>query len=103
MASYDLSKAAEDDLKQIAIYTGSKWGVQQALRYGAILDDHLESVGNGNARTRLFLQHRPELRISRIEHHYVFHLEQESQRRLIIAVLHESTDLLARLRSRLEL
>ena len=102
MPGYELAGAAEKDLKSIALYTISEWGSQQALRYGALLDAHFEAIANGKARTRTFLPNRPELRVSRVKHHYVFHLEQEGQRPLILAVFHENMDLMTRLRGRLD-
>jgi toxin ParE1/3/4 len=102
MPNYELAEAAEDDLKGIALYTVSKWGSNQASRYAALLDAHFEVIGKGEARTRVFLPHRPELRVSRVEHHYVFHLERRNQYPLILAVFHEQMDLMARLRDRLE-
>jgi len=101
MPNYELAEAAEADLKGIALYTISKWEPRQAARYAAVLDSHFEAIGNGRARTRTFLQHRPELRLSRVEHHYVFHLEREKRYPLILAVFHESMDLMTRLRDRL--
>src|SRR5690242_18739465 len=101
MASYELAEAAEEDLRSIALYTLSKWGSRQATRYGAILDAHFEAIGKGKARARIFLRHRPELRVSRIGHHYVFHLDRERQCPLILAVFHENMDLMTRLRARL--
>ena len=101
MANYELAEAAEADLKSIAFYTSSKWGAKQAARYGTVLDAHFEAIGNGEARTRIFLKHRPELRVSRVEHHYVFHLDREKQCPLILAVFHEKMDLMTRLRTRM--
>ncbi len=101
MPNYELTEAADEDLKGIALYTLSKWGPEQAARYGAALDAHFAAIGNGKARSRIFLQHRPELRVSRVEHHYVFYLERERQRPLILAVFHEHMDLMTRLRDRL--
>ncbi len=101
MPSYELTEAAEEDLKGIAHYTLAKWGPKQATRYGAVLDAHLEAIGKGKARTRVFLQHRPELRVSRVEHHYVFYQERKKQRPLVLAVFHEHMDLMSRLRGRL--
>ena len=63
MANYELAEAAEADLRGIALYTISKWGSKQAARYGAILHAHFEAIGNGKTRTRIFLRHRPELRV----------------------------------------
>ena len=101
MPNYELAEAADEDLRSIALYTISKWGAKQATRYGAILDAHLQAIGDGKARTRIFLQHRPELRVSRVGHHYVFHLVRERQCPLILAVFHENMDLLAHLAERL--
>ena len=99
--NYELAEAAEADLQSIALYTISKWGSKQAARYGIILDSPFEAIGTGRARSRVFLPHRPELRISHVEHHYVFYLDREKQCRLILAVLHEYMDLMTRLRARL--
>ena len=101
MANYELAEAAEADLRSIALYTISRWGSKQAARYGAILHAHFEAIGNGKTRTRIFLRHRPELRVSRIDHHYVFHLNREKQCPIILAVFYESMDLMSRLRARL--
>ena len=102
MPNYELAEAAEEDLRNIAQYTISQWGAKQTVHYGSWLDAHFEAIGNGKAKTRIFLPHRPELRVSRIEHHYVFHLERQKQRPLILAVFHENMDLMTRLRHRLE-
>jgi plasmid stabilization system protein ParE len=102
MPNYELADAVEDDLRSIARYTVSEWGAKQAVRYGALLDAHFEAIGNGKARTRIFLPHRPELRVSRVEHHYVFQLVRQQQKPLILAVFHENMDLMTRLRNRLE-
>lgn len=102
MPHFELTAAAEEDLKTIALYSISKWGTAQASRYGAVLDSHFEAIGKGEARTRVFLPHRPELRVSRVEHHYVFHLERGKERPLILAVFHEQMDLMTRLRNRLK-
>lgn len=102
LPDYDLAEAAEEDLRNISLYTISKWGMKQAARYAAKLDTHFEAIGHGKAKSRSFLRHRPELRVSRVEHHFIFHLERKSRRPLILAVFHENMDLMSRLRSRLD-
>jgi plasmid stabilization system protein ParE len=102
MPKCELAEAAEADLESIAFYTLSKWGEKQAARYGAVLDAHFEAIAGGKARTRIFIRHRPELRVSRVGHHYVFHLEREQRCPLILAVFHENMDLMTRLHDRLE-
>jgi plasmid stabilization system protein ParE len=102
MPVYELTEAADADIQAIARYTVLTWGMAQARRYGAILESHLRAIGHQTARTKPFLKHRPKLRVSRIEHHYVFHLVREKQCPLILAVLHENMDLMNRLRNRLD-
>jgi toxin ParE1/3/4 len=101
MPDYELAEAAEEDLKGIALYTISKWGSNQAARYGRLLDAHFAAIGKGKVKSRIFLTHRPELQVSRIEHHYVFHLDRGDERPLILAIFHEHMDLMARLHDRL--
>lgn len=102
MPVYELTEAADADIQAIARYTVTTWGIAQARRYEAILERHFQAIGREKARTRGFLKHRPELRVSRIEHHFVFHLVREKKCPLILAVLHEKMDLMNRLRSRLD-
>jgi plasmid stabilization system protein ParE len=101
MAVYELSEAADGDLQAIARYTAETWGVEPARHYGELVENHFQAIGCHKARTRGFLKHRPELRVSRVEHHFVFHLVRENQSPLILAVLHEKMDLMSRLRNRL--
>ena len=102
MPAYELAEGADADLLAIASYTISMWGIEQAHRYEALLENHFKAIGRQKARTRIFLKHRPELLVSRLEHHYVFHIVREKQCPLILAVLHENMDLMNRLRARLD-
>jgi plasmid stabilization system protein ParE len=99
---YELTEEADADIQAIARYTVSMWGIEQARRYEALLERHLRAIGRQKARTRVFLNHRPELLVSRIEHHYVFHEVRKNQCPLILAVLHKNMDLINRLRTRLD-
>ncbi len=102
MADYELTEAADADLLAIARYTAATWGIEQARSYEALLENHFQAIGRRKARTRVFLKNRPELLVSRIEHHYVFHLVRENQCPLVLAILHKNMDLMRRLRSRLD-
>ena len=101
MPKYELTEGAAQDLQAIAHYTIQTWGMDQADRYGAQIENHLEAIASDKARARTFLKHRPELLVSRCEHHCVFHLARKGQPPLILAVLHEKMDLMRRLRARL--
>jgi toxin ParE1/3/4 len=103
MAAYELAPAADRDLQEIAWYTIETWGVAQARRYEAQLKRHLAAIGKGKVRARVLLKHRPNLLVSRCQHHYIFYLSRERRRPLIIGVFHESMDLLSRVRKRLKI
>lgn len=102
MASYEITQGADADLAGIARYTIDTWGIDQALKYGNALERHFEAIGKKPGTGKAFLLHRPELRVTRCEHHYVFHLIRPKQPPLILAVLHERMDLMTRLRHRIE-
>ncbi len=100
MVGYELTKAAEDDLQGVAAYTLEKWGAEQVQRYAGLLEKHFAAIGQGNVTTRTFLKRRPEILVTRCEHHYVFHLVRKKKLPLILAVFHENMDLMVRLRAR---
>lgn len=102
MAEYELAPAAALDLLDIARYTLETWGLEQAERYESLLESHFQDLARGEARTKVPIDSRPELTSSRCEHHYVFALVRDGLPPLIVAVLHEKMDLMARLRDRLE-
>ena len=101
MLAYELTEAADADLQEIARYTVTTWGMEQARRYEMLLKNHFEAIGQQTANARAFLDRRPELLVSRVEHHFVFHLNRENECPLILAVFHEKMDLMNRLRKRL--
>ncbi len=103
MSDYELAPGAELDLLDIALYTIKKWGVKQADRYEAALEDHFIAIGQSEAHTRVVFEHWPELQLSRCEHHYTFSLQRADAPPLILAIFHEKMDLMARLRERLDL
>ena len=100
MAEYELAPAAERDLLEIARYTIETWGNEQATRYEAALEAHFQALGRGEVWTSAPLAHRPELIASRCEHHYVFAMRRDGTGPLVLAVLHESMDLMKRLQER---
>jgi len=102
MADYQLTPEADGDVLEIALYTISAWGEEQADRYEGKLRRCFEAIADGTARSREILKGRPELLVVRCEHHYVFYRRRRGQAPLIIAVLHESMDLMRRLSGRLD-
>ncbi len=102
MAGYALTLDAERDLLSIAIYTIETWGCEQADAYESNLECCFQAIGRGEARTSSPFPDRPELQVTRCRHHHVFSLHEGSAAVLIVAVLHEKMDLMARLRERLD-
>ena len=100
MKSYDLTLAAEGDLRGIGRYTYETWGLDQAETYFDRIEACCEAVGDGRARSKSFDELPGDVRIHRCEHHYIVWLEGE--RPVIIAILHERMDCLRQLRGRLQ-
>lgn len=82
MANYVLEDEAENDLLEIGRYTTRTWDVDQAVRYLSRFDDHFESLARNDAQEKA--------------------VRQEDGDVLILAVLHENMDLIARFRERLD-
>ena len=101
MLPYELTPAAEADLRDIARYTLRQWGERQAQRYVRLLEAGSRRIAEGRAVSKTFLERYPQVWVTRCEHHYMFYLHPEGQKPRILAVLHENMDLLARLGERL--
>ena len=101
MIPYDITPAAEADLREIARYTSRQWGQAQSRRYARTLASCFQKIAAGEVVQRSFSDHFPELLAMRCERHLIFYLHPEGQKPQMIAVLHERMDLIARLRGRL--
>lgn len=84
-----------------ASYTARTWGLKQAEKYLFALESHFEAICVGTVPTRQPLPHRPEFFSSRCQHHCVFFTREDDGSVIILAILHENMDLIARLRERL--
>jgi toxin ParE1/3/4 len=101
MRPYDLTPAAEADLREIPRYTLRRWGARQQQRYARQLAACFRRIAEGRARSKEVSERYPQVRVSRCQHPYVFYVHPEGQKPLMLAGLHEQMDLLARLRERL--
>jgi len=98
MRSYDLTLAAEEDLRGIWRYTYDKWGFNQAETYFSQIEACCEAVGDGCARSKALDGLPDDIRIHRCERHYIVWLDDE--RPIIIAILHEHMNFVRRLKGR---
>lgn len=101
MRNYRLSDAADGDLKAIARYTLQEWGEAQTIRYMHTLDEIFSTLVNKPLTARKFSPRFPDVMMIRCQRHLAFYLHPENEMPLIIAVLHERMDFVARLKDRL--
>lgn len=99
MPSYDLTLAAEEDLRGIWLYTYETWGFDQAETYFDQIERCCEAVGERQARSKIIDELPNNVRIHRCEHHYLVWLDED--RPIIIAILHERMNFVLRLKDRL--
>lgn len=98
---YVLTLAAETDVRGIIRHTRQEWGDAQVRRYITKLEQGMARIAAGEGLFKDMNAVYPSLRMAHCEHHYVFCLPRERAPALIVAVLHERMDLLARLADRL--
>ena len=101
-APYILTRGAAADLRQVVRYTLQTWGQEKCEAYIAQIEEAATelALGQGVYKNRDNLL--PGLRVRRAGHHYLFCLPRDDQPALILAILHERMDMIARLRERLE-
>ena len=98
---YILTEDAAEDIRGIIRYTRETWGTAQARRYMADLEEGIVRLASNPARFRDMSALYPALCMAHFERHYVFCLPRDDAPALIVAVLHERMDLMARLADRL--
>lgn len=74
MLRYELTLAAESDLRDIAKYTLQQWGEQQAEHYASLLVQTFNAIADGNMTFRTFSPRYPQVCVARCEHHYIFYI-----------------------------
>ncbi|MCF4166394.1 type II toxin-antitoxin system RelE/ParE family toxin [Zavarzinia compransoris] len=99
-AGLEYTEAALADLAAIWTYTSNTWGEEQAEHYIEALEAECLGLATGEIRHRPFPALRALTGYRRCRHHYIFFV-RDGVRTIIVAVLHERMDLIARLESRL--
>ncbi len=102
MTDYILTAAAEADMRGIIRYTRKQWGDVQVRRYITELERGIARLVARQGAFRDMSALYPALLMAHCEHHYVFCLPREQAPALIVAILHERMDLMARLTDRLK-
>jgi len=102
MQPYVLTKGAETDLIEIACHTEKEWGSAQRKSYIQQIENVATELAQGSGVFRQRDDLYPGVRVCLAGHHYVFCLPQANAPALILAILHERMDLIARLNERLD-
>lgn len=100
-ASYEISKAAAKDWRDIIRYTLNKFGKKQVQKYTDSLQKCLDDLANKKGQLKTIEVSEYEVLIKRCQKHYIFALNEPNQPLLIIAIFHERMDLIQRLKNRL--
>jgi len=98
---YEMSLAAESDLREIIRYTACQWGVEQVRHYTKALEKCTCALVTGNTRYKELNEIRSGLRMVHCKHHFIFCLLRPDRNALIIAIFHEKMNLMTRLKQRL--
>jgi toxin ParE1/3/4 len=99
MPSYELTLAAEEDLRGIWRYTFETWGPEQADKYLDQLEDCFDSIWSRRTSPKSLPQLPDGVCVHRCQHHYIFWIVIDIP--VVIAVLHEKMDVVQRLSDRL--
>lgn len=99
---YILTLSAAADLRSIVNYTNDIWGRQKCRDYIAQIEAATLDIALGKGRYSQRDDLLPGLRVRRTGRHYIFCLSQPDQPALILAILHERMDIIARLQERLD-
>lgn len=102
MTVYQLTDAAEADMRDIIRYTRKQWGDDQVRRYVARLEQGIARLVAAQGAFKDMSTLYPALRMARCEQHYVFCLPRENAPALVVAIFHERMDLMTRLAARLD-
>lgn len=101
MTAWRLTQAAEADLRAVIRYSRVEWGAEQARSYADALEQAIQLLVDYPHRHRALPKVHPDVRIARCRHHLIFALPMDGGPTLILAILHERMDLMARLAHRL--
>ena len=101
-SNYVLLPDAEADLGGIIRYTRKQWGEAQTRTYIAKLKCCIESMADGDARSKDMSALYPRLHMMRCEHHHVFGLPRDNDGMAVVAIFHERMELMVRLADRLK-
>jgi toxin ParE1/3/4 len=100
-ATYELTKDAEKDLREVARYTLNKWGKKALDEYRDGLNTTFNKIGGKKVRKSTFSKTFPQLLVTKYKYHFIFYITENMAKPVIIGVIHEKRDIVNRLGERL--
>jgi toxin ParE1/3/4 len=101
MRQYKITEDAEQDLREIARYTLSKFGPKQLEAYRQALNSTINAIGRNEVIQRQFSKNRPNILVTKCQHHYIFYIVEGVEKPTVIGVIHEARDIVVLFASRL--
>lgn len=92
MRTFDLSKAAREDLKSVARFTQRRWGVRQRNKYLKEIDQVFNALAQNPKMGQPCDQIREGYRKFPHVSHVIFYKEDDEDTILIVRILHASMD-----------
>ena len=97
MRLFDLTRAAESDLKSIARYTQERWGVRQRNAYLKDMDGVFRSLAKNPGMGRACDEIREGYRKFPHGTHVIYYSQEEAGGLLVVRILHATMDVDAHL------
>lgn len=96
--AYQISKAAQNDIENIWLYTFETWSVEQADRYFKLIFDEFEYLANHPESGTNCNHIRKGYYKSRVKSHFIFYRFNAKKNEIeIIRILHQQMDIESRL------
>jgi toxin ParE1/3/4 len=99
---YVLTKGALADLQSIIRHTHAQWGKAQCQTYLNQIEETATALVKGEGIFKDLSSIYPSLRVAKSGSHFIFCLPRANMLPVILAILHERMDIIARLKNRLE-
>ncbi len=93
MRSFDLTKAALEDLKSIARFTQGRWGVRQRDKYLKEIDQVFRALAKNPEMGRTCDEIREGYRKLAHASHVIYYKEHDEDAVLIVRILHMMMDI----------
>jgi toxin ParE1/3/4 len=97
-----LTPRAKADLKNIQNYTLKHYSQKQLEMYVSALQRCTEDMAISKGYFRILADIHPDLRVKHCQYHYIFGLMRNSNPMVVIGIMHEKMDYIARIQKRLK-